>query len=106
MGLSDCTVYNTPPPTQGLASLMILGLFERLNVSPEQAERFAHVHGIVEATKLAFRVRDTHVTDPHTMQVHATTFLSDHLLDRLAAEIAPRRAMPWPLPACLAIQSG
>ncbi|WP_404382702.1 gamma-glutamyltransferase family protein [Caenispirillum salinarum] len=99
MGLEGCTVYNTPPPTQGLTSLMILGLFERLNVGPEQAERFAHVHGIVEATKLAFRVRNTHVADPHAMQVHATTFLADHLLDRMAAEIMPRRAMPWPLPA-------
>lgn len=99
LGLDHCTVYNTPPPTQGLASLMILGLFERLKVAPEQAERFAHVHGLIEATKLAFRVRNTHVADPHAMQVHATTFLSDHLLDRLAAEIMPRRAMPWPLPA-------
>jgi len=30
--LSAGTLYNTPPPTQGLASLMILGLFERLGI--------------------------------------------------------------------------
>ncbi|SOD92181.1 gamma-glutamyltransferase family protein [Caenispirillum bisanense] len=99
LGLDGCTVYNTPPPTQGLASLMILGLYERLRVPAEQAERFAHIHGLIEATKLAFRVRNTHIADPGAMQVHATTFLSDHLLDRLAAEVAPKRAMPWPLPA-------
>lgn len=99
LGLDLGTVYNTPPPTQGLASLMILGLFERLGVPAEQADRFPHIHALVEATKLAFRVRNTHLADPHTMQVHATTFLSDHLLDRLAAEVVPKRAMPWPLPA-------
>src|SRR5689334_2555618 len=45
-------IYNSPPPTQGIASLIILGLFERLRVA--QAETFEHVHGIVEATKRAF----------------------------------------------------
>ena len=30
--LADATVYNLPPPTQGLAALMILGLFDRLGV--------------------------------------------------------------------------
>ncbi len=48
------TLYNSPPPTQGLASLMILALFERLRVA--EAESFEHVHALVEATKRAFRV--------------------------------------------------
>jgi gamma-glutamyltranspeptidase len=30
MRLPGVTVYNFPPPTQGLASLVILGIFERL----------------------------------------------------------------------------
>src|SRR3981081_4588483 len=46
------TVFNTPPPTQGLASLIILPLYERLRV--KEAEGFDHVHGFVEATKRAF----------------------------------------------------
>ena len=56
------TLYNSPPPTQGLASVIILALFDRLRVT--QAESFEHVHGIVEATKRAFRVRDRVITDP------------------------------------------
>src|SRR3954468_10698070 len=36
------TLYNTPPPTQGLASLIILAVFERLRV--QQAEGFEHIH--------------------------------------------------------------
>lgn len=56
------TLFNTPPPTQGLASLIILGLFDRLGV--RRGEGFEHVHGLIEATKRAFVVRDAHVTDP------------------------------------------
>src|SRR5712672_1882029 len=62
IALEAGTVFNTPPPTQGLASLMILALFERLAV--KEADGFDHVHGLVEATKRAFRVRDRVITDP------------------------------------------
>ena len=41
---------------------MILALFERLRVT--EAESFDHIHGLVEATKRAFRVRDRFLTDP------------------------------------------
>ena len=91
--LKDSTLFNLPPPSQGLAALMVLGLFERLNVV--QAESFAHLHGIIEATKQAFIVRNAHVTDPAYMTIHSTTYLSDSLLDRLATAIAPRQALPW-----------
>lgn len=92
--LSCGTAFNLPPPTQGLASLMILGLFDRLGV--REAESAAHLHGLVEATKQAYVVRDAHVGDPACMAIHSTTYLSEALLDRIAATIAPRRAMPWP----------
>lgn len=88
------TVFNTPPPTQGLAAVMILGLVERQ--APAVAESFEHVHTIVEATKVAFKVRNAHVGDPLHMNVHPSTYVNDHVLDRLATEIAPRRAAPWP----------
>ncbi len=88
------TVFNMPPPTQGLASLIILGVFERLNV--RRAEGFAFVHGLVEASKRAFRVRDAHVTDPKYMTVDAKSFLTLAALDAMAATIEPTRAAPWP----------
>jgi gamma-glutamyltranspeptidase/glutathione hydrolase len=90
-------LYNMTPPTQGLAALMILALFDRLGV--RQGEGFAHVHGLVEATKRAFRIRDRHVGDPAYMTIDAQELLDDGpLLDRLAADIDPARAMPWPAP--------
>jgi gamma-glutamyltranspeptidase/glutathione hydrolase len=45
------TLYNMPPPTQGLASLIILALFDRLRC--ENADGFDYVHLLVEASKCA-----------------------------------------------------
>lgn len=95
--LAGSTVYNLPPPTQGLATLMILGLFERLGVA--EGESFAHIHGLVEATKRAFRVRDRVVTDPRRLPAEPAGFLAAAALDERAAGIDMRRALPWPEPA-------
>jgi gamma-glutamyltranspeptidase len=94
--LKDAVVYNLPPPTQGLSALMILGLFDELQVS--EGEGFAHIHGLVEATKRAFRVRDRVVTDPRRLPANPMDFLSSDRLKTLAADIDPQRALPWPEP--------
>ncbi|MDE1928466.1 MAG: gamma-glutamyltransferase, partial [Burkholderiales bacterium] len=95
--LRDATLYNLPPSTQGLASLMILGIFERLGVA--QGEGFEHLHGLVEATKRAFRVRNRVVTDPRRVPEHPASWLQPQRLDGLAAQIDRSRALPWPEPA-------
>jgi gamma-glutamyltranspeptidase len=87
-------VYGMPPPTQGLASLMILGLFDRLGV--QAAECMDHVHGLVEATKRAFLVRDAHVTDPAYMRVDPRAFLAPEYLDGEVRKIDRQRALAWP----------
>jgi len=91
----DCgQLYNMPPPTQGVSALMILALFERLGV--KDAESFAHIHGIVEATKRAFILRDKHVTDPAHMDVDATSWLTDDVLNAEVLKIDQKSALPWP----------
>ncbi|PTW63313.1 gamma-glutamyltranspeptidase/glutathione hydrolase [Breoghania corrubedonensis] len=90
-------LFNSAPPTQGLASLIILGLYDRLDVS--RAESFDHIHGLVEATKRAFLVRDRVVTDPAHMEVNPADFLGADWLDREVGKIERRRAAPWPEPA-------
>ena len=97
VALNDVTLYNFPPPTQGLASLMILAIFERLKI--EKAETFEYLHGIVEATKQAFLVRDRIVGDPMLMTEKAEDYLQPHMLDELASRISRTRAQPWPVPA-------
>jgi gamma-glutamyltranspeptidase/glutathione hydrolase len=57
------------------------------------------VHGLVEATKEAFRIRNRHVCDADAMSVAANVFLTEAKLDELARAIDTKRARPWPEPA-------
>ncbi|HEX2113101.1 MAG TPA: gamma-glutamyltransferase family protein [Alphaproteobacteria bacterium] len=90
------TAYNMTPPTQGLASLLILGLFERCGVT--EADGFDYVHALVESTKLAFRMRDRHVTDPAYMTVTPQALLEAAAIDKLWRDFDRKRAAPWPAP--------
>jgi gamma-glutamyltranspeptidase/glutathione hydrolase len=90
-------LYNMPPPTQGLASLMTLAIFERLGC--KAPETFDYVHGLVEAAKRAFLVRDAYVTDPAYMTADPKTYLEKAALDACARDIDPGKALPWPQPA-------
>lgn len=97
VALKDARLFNFPPPTQGFSSLMILALFERLGVT--EAEGFAYLHGLVEATKQAFIIRDRILGDPDSMPEQPEKYLEAEMLDALAARIDPAIALPWPQPA-------
>jgi gamma-glutamyltranspeptidase/glutathione hydrolase len=95
---APATLFNSAPPTQGAASLLILALFDRLPV--DHADGFAHVHALVEATKQAFVWRDRDCGDPAFMAVDPQALLDDaDALDAMAAAIDPARAVPWPQPS-------
>jgi gamma-glutamyltranspeptidase len=95
--LPSGTVFNTGTPTQGIVSLMIIALFARLGVT--QPEGFDHVHGLVEATKRALRVRDRVVTDPRYLAHPLERLLEDRALAAEAMQIDRTKAAPWPLAA-------
>jgi oxamate amidohydrolase len=97
INLPEGTLYNTGAPTQGVVSLMILALFDRLGVN--EAESFDHVHGLVEATKRALRVRDRVVTDPNHLPHSLDRVLEDRFINGEALKIDRRKAAPWPPPA-------
>jgi len=86
-------VFNCGAPSQGLASLLILGLFSRLPAA--SADTFAHVHGIVESTKLAFAVRDREIGHREDDGSILERYLDAAELERTAARIDLRRAAPW-----------
>jgi gamma-glutamyltranspeptidase/glutathione hydrolase len=88
--LEPGTLFNTRPPTQGLASLLLLALFERLAV--KQAESFHHVHGLIEATKRAFRVRDRVITDPDRPPRSVERYLEAPFLEAEAGKIDQHKA--------------
>lgn len=88
-------IYNMPPPTQGLVSLIILGLMDRLGVQHMDHLSPDYVHAAVESVKQAFAVRDRHITDPAHMQVDPASFLASDALDAMAARIDPAQAAAW-----------
>ncbi|HEX6795475.1 MAG TPA: gamma-glutamyltransferase [Casimicrobiaceae bacterium] len=89
------SVYNLPPPTQGVVSLMILGILDTLDIGATDPNGADYVHLCVEAVKQAFVVRDRHVTDPAYMTDDAQDFLSRAHIEALAARIDRRCAAPW-----------
>lgn len=85
---------NSAPPTQGMSSLAILGVFDRLDV--QVGESFAHIHGLVESIKQAYIVRNAELGDPEQMRVSPQSLLTDDKLDAMSRAIDPARALDWP----------
>lgn len=93
--IDGARLFNSRPPTQGFASLLILALFDR--IAPRDADGFEHVHALVEATKAAFRIRDREIFDPAAMNFDPQALLNDATaLDAMAATISRSHAAPWP----------
>lgn len=90
------TVYNLPPPTQGLVSLLILGQLDALGIDALAHDDPMFVHLAVEATKQAFAVKERYLTDPVYMAVEAQGFLDHAAIKAMAERISPTRAAPWP----------
>lgn len=94
MAHSSGRLFNMTAPTQGVTSLMVLGIFDRL--ACRQAEGFDYLHLLMEAIKLAFIERDLHVADPTMMKIDPQSMLDAKNLDRLAAKVNRAKAAPWP----------
>jgi len=88
-------IFSTPAPTQGVATLMLLGQFARRPEGLATREDVDTVHWLVEATKRAFEIRNRQVRAPDLMGEPAQALLGDDRLDALAATIDARTAAPW-----------
>jgi len=88
-------IYNMTPPTQGLVSLIILGLLDRLDIGGFGPESPEYIHCVVEATKQAFLIRDRHITDLDFMDVDPQSLLAPEHLDKLTTAIRMDKALPW-----------
>ena len=89
------TLYNLPPPTQGVVSLLILAILDELNIAAAATASADYVHLCVEATKQAFHVRDRYVTDPAYMSVAPQALLAREHVRELAAKVDRHHAAPW-----------
>ena len=95
LDVAEGTLYNLVPPTQGVISLAILGILERVGIKQVRVDTADYIHLCVEATKQAFKLRDEFVTDPAFMALEPQHLLDGSRLDALAAEIDLAKAMPW-----------
>lgn len=87
-------LYNLPAPTQGVASLLILALYDKVqHLGKTDADM---VHLLIECTKQAFIARNKNVTDPSRTPVNLQALLSDEVLDEMVSHIKVESAQPWP----------
>jgi gamma-glutamyltranspeptidase/glutathione hydrolase len=76
-----------PPNGQGITAQVMLNILENFELSkldPMGPERF---HLVLEAARLAFAVRDTHIAEPASMRVAVADLLDKGFAKKLAAKI-------------------
>ncbi|QCR35911.1 gamma-glutamyltransferase family protein [Nissabacter sp. SGAir0207] len=86
------SVHELPPNGQGIATLMALGMLEKLGVGSQPPDAVETLHLSIEAMKLALADLDQHIADPESMLVEARHLLSDEYLAARAALIDRQQA--------------
>jgi gamma-glutamyltranspeptidase/glutathione hydrolase len=69
------TVYETPPPTQGLTALMALNMLEGFPLARRALHSAEHLHLMLEIVKLAYADRDRWIGDPEHARVPVAAML-------------------------------
>jgi gamma-glutamyltranspeptidase/glutathione hydrolase len=85
-----------PPNGQGLTALVFLNILENFDLGaldPLGADRF---HIQLEAARMAFAVRDTHIAEPSRMKVSVAALNDKAFAKTLAAKIDRSKRVPLP----------
>jgi gamma-glutamyltranspeptidase/glutathione hydrolase len=85
-----------PPNGQGLTALVLLNILENFDLpalEPLGPDRF---HLMLEAARLAFAVRNTHIAEPSAMRVTVAALNDKAFAKSLAAHIDRGKRMPLP----------
>ena len=89
-------LFELPPNGQGLTALVMLNILENFDMKrlePLGAERF---HLQLEAARLGYAVRDTHIADPKAMRIDVTKLLDKAWAKQLARRIDPDKRVELP----------
>jgi gamma-glutamyltranspeptidase/glutathione hydrolase len=89
------TVYQTPPPTQGLAALLALNLVEGVPLARTRLGSADHLHILIEMAKLAYADRDRWIADPAHVAVPVERLLSKPYAERRRVAFDPRKAQAY-----------
>ena len=80
-------ILELPPNGQGLTALVLLNILENFDMAaldPLGPDRF---HIMLEAARMAYAVRDTHIADPAYMRVSVPALLDKGFAKKLAGKI-------------------
>ncbi|MGK7939315.1 MAG: gamma-glutamyltransferase family protein [Crocosphaera sp.] len=91
------TVWEMPPNTQGIATLMALNILEELNIDQYKRDSVESFHYQIEAIKLAFADAYCYVSDPDYMQF-SHTYLLDKNYAKQRQKLLSEQAIPLASP--------
>jgi len=89
-------IVELPPNGQGLVALLILNILERFDLAALDPASPERLHLQLEAARLAYAVRDTHIADPAHMRVPVAALLDKGFARDLAGRIDLRKRVPLP----------
>jgi len=96
VGYRGVEVHETPPPGQGLAALVALGILAHHDLAALDVDSADSVHLQVEAMKLGLVEAERHVADPEAMTVEVSALLDPDRLAERAGMIDLARAADRP----------
>lgn len=85
------TVYELPPNTQGLAALTMLKMLEGYDLKSLGHNTAEYLHLLIEAKKLAYADRASHIADPNFYQAPLDKLLSPEYAAEQRKRIDPHR---------------
>ena len=85
-----------PPNTQGLTALVMLNILENFDLRSLDALGPDRFHLLLEAARIGFAVRDSHIAEPSHMRVTAAALNDKAFAKQLAARIDRTRRVPLP----------
>lgn len=88
----DLRIYEIPPNGQGLASLIALGILDRLEIDQYPIDSADSIHLQIEAMKVGFAEAHQHIADPDSMHVKIETLLDPDQMSQRARSIQLSRA--------------
>lgn len=89
------TIYEPPPNTQGIVTLMMLNMLEGDDIGALPYLGPEHVHLLVEAKKVAFADRNQHLADPAFVKVPVEQLLDKAYARERRRLIRRDRATAW-----------
>src|SRR5256885_2953498 len=86
------TIYQTPPPTQGLAALLTFNLFEGFSQAQHALDSVEHLPLLIEMVKVAYADRDRWIGDPAHARVPVSSLLDKEYAATRRKDFDPKKA--------------